>query len=128
MDTILGAGNSLLNYVFILLVYASLVVCVKQGGVEPGARKTYVVLFFTYGIVGFVANYVLYLAGVPIDRILAWAPHPGRQLGMAVSILSYRGMASLTVIGDGHLVPDPEAITSEFNREFDKLHRRVKAA
>jgi diacylglycerol O-acyltransferase len=23
----------------------------------------------------------LYLAGVPIDRILPWAPHPGKQLG-----------------------------------------------
>jgi WS/DGAT/MGAT family acyltransferase len=64
---------------------------------------------------------VLYLAGVPIDRILPWAPHPGKQLGMAISILSYRGMASLTVIGDAHLVPDPQTITREFNREFDKM-------
>jgi len=64
---------------------------------------------------------VLYLAGVPIDRILPWAPHPGKQLGMAVSILSYRGAASLTVIGDAHLVPDPELITAEFGREFKKL-------
>jgi hypothetical protein len=64
---------------------------------------------------------VLYLAGVPIERILPWAPHPGRQLGMAVSILSYRGAASLTVIGDAHLVPDPERITAEFSREFKKL-------
>ena len=68
---------------------------------------------------------VLYLAGVPIDRILPWAPHPGKQLGMAVSILSYRGMASLTVIGDARLLPDPEAITGEFNREFKKM---LKAA
>ncbi len=64
---------------------------------------------------------VLYLAGVPIDRILPWAPHPGKQLGMAVSILSYRGSASLTVIGDARLVPDPQAITGEFNREFKKM-------
>lgn len=72
---------------------------------------------------------VLYLAGVPIERILPWAPHPGRQLGMAVSILSYRGMASLTVIGDAQLVPDPETITAEFKREFAKLLRaRVRAA
>jgi len=66
---------------------------------------------------------VLYLAGVPIDRILPWAPHPGRQLGMAISILSYRGMASLTVIGDARLVPDPETITREFNREFERMLR-----
>jgi WS/DGAT/MGAT family acyltransferase len=63
----------------------------------------------------------LYLAGVPIERILPWAPHPGRQLGMAVSILSYRGAASLTVIGDARLVNDPERITAEFGREFKKL-------
>jgi WS/DGAT/MGAT family acyltransferase len=70
---------------------------------------------------------VLYLAGVPIDRILSWAPHTGRQLGMAVSILSYCGMASLTVIGDARLVPDPEVITREFNREFRKMLGRASA-
>jgi WS/DGAT/MGAT family acyltransferase len=71
---------------------------------------------------------VLYLAGVPIERILAWAPHPGKQLGMAVSILSYRGMASLTVIGDAHLVPDPGVITDGFNREFQKMLKNATAA
>jgi WS/DGAT/MGAT family acyltransferase len=71
---------------------------------------------------------VLYLAGVPIDRILAWAPHPGRQLGMTVSIFSYRGLAALTVIGDAHLIPDPELITSQFEREFQKLLRSGTAA
>lgn len=68
----------------------------------------------------------LYLAGVPIERILPWAPHPGKQLGMAVSILSYRGAASLTVIGDAHLVPDPEAITDAFNREFLKMLKSAR--
>lgn len=71
---------------------------------------------------------VLYLAGVPIDRILPWAPHPGKQLGMAVSILSYRGAASLTVIGDARLIPDPEVITGEFNREFRKLMKNTTAS
>jgi WS/DGAT/MGAT family acyltransferase len=70
---------------------------------------------------------VVYLAGVPIERILAWAPHPGRQLGMTASIFTYRDMASLTVIGDARLIPDPEAITSEFNREFQKLLRSATA-
>ena len=70
---------------------------------------------------------VLHLAGVPIERILAWAPHPGRQLGMTASIFTYRDMASLTVIGDARLIPDPEAITSEFNREFQKLLRSARA-
>ncbi|MBK9573404.1 MAG: wax ester/triacylglycerol synthase family O-acyltransferase [Rhodoferax sp.] len=69
----------------------------------------------------------LYLAGVAIDRILGWAPHPGRQIGMAVSIMSYQGMAALTVIGDARLVPDPEVITDHFNHEFAEMLRKVKA-
>ena len=69
----------------------------------------------------------LYLAGVPIDRMMFWVPHPGKQLGMGISILSYKGMASLSVIADAHLVPDPEAITTRFNREFAQMLRRVKA-
>ncbi len=69
----------------------------------------------------------LHLAGVPIDRIMFWVPHPGRQLGMGISIMSYRGMASLAVISDARLVPDPEAITERFNREFETMLRAVKA-
>lgn len=69
----------------------------------------------------------LYLAGVPIDRMMFWVPHPGRQLGMGISILSYKGTASLAVIADARLVPDPEAITAGFNREFAQMLRRVKA-
>jgi hypothetical protein len=69
----------------------------------------------------------IYLAGVPIDRMMFWVPHPGKQLGMGISILSYKDMASLAIIADAHLVPDPEAITTQFNREFMQMLRRVKA-
>ena len=69
----------------------------------------------------------IYLAGVPIERIMFWVPHPGRQLGMGISIMSYRGMASLAVIADARLLPDPEAITDRFNREFETMLRTAKA-
>ena len=68
----------------------------------------------------------LYLAGVPIQRMLFWVPHPGRELGMGISIMSYRGQATLAVIADARLVPDPEAITDEFNREFASMLRSLK--
>ena len=42
----------------------------------------------------------VYLAGVPVDQMLFWVPHPGKELGVGISILSYRGMASLAVIAD----------------------------
>ncbi len=68
----------------------------------------------------------LYLAGVAIDRMLFWVPHPGRELGMGISIMSYRGQATLAVIADARLVPDPDTITDLFNREFSALLRSLK--
>ncbi len=69
----------------------------------------------------------LYLAGVAIDRMMFWVPHPGEQLGMGISILSYKGLATLSVIADARLVPDPQAITDQFSREFEAMLRRVRA-
>ncbi len=63
----------------------------------------------------------MYLGGVPIDRFMFWVPHPGRQLGMGISIMSYLGNATVSVIADAHLVPDPGAITALFNREFARM-------
>jgi hypothetical protein len=68
----------------------------------------------------------LYLAGVPIDRIMFWVPYPGDELGMGISILSYKGYATLSVIADAHLLPDPEWITERFAREFAGLHKAVQ--
>jgi WS/DGAT/MGAT family acyltransferase len=68
----------------------------------------------------------LYLAGVPIDRVMFWVPHPGKELGMGISILSYKGQATLAVIADAHLVPDPESITERFQREFASLQAAVQ--
>ncbi len=68
----------------------------------------------------------LYLAGVAIDRMLFWVPHPGRELGMGVSIMSYRGQATLAVIADARLVPDPDTITDLFQREFATLLRSIQ--
>jgi diacylglycerol O-acyltransferase / wax synthase len=70
----------------------------------------------------------LYVAGVPIERMMFWVPHPGEHLGMGVSILSYRGQATLSVVADAHLVPDPAAITRGFHREFVKLLAAARRA
>ncbi|SPJ13829.1 Diacylglycerol O-acyltransferase [Burkholderiales bacterium] len=62
--------------------------------------------------------HTLYVAGVPIERVMFWVPHPGEHLGMGISILSYRGYATLAIVADAHLVPDPETITRRFQQEF----------
>jgi hypothetical protein len=45
---------------------------------------------------------------------------------MGISILSYNGSATLAVIADAHLVPDPESITAAFNREFAGMLSAVR--
>ena len=68
---------------------------------------------------------VLYLAGAAIDRMLAWAPHPGTELGMAITMLSYHGLVSLTISSDAHLLADPEVIADYFHREFQAVLEAV---
>jgi hypothetical protein len=68
----------------------------------------------------------LYIAGSPIDRVMFWVPYPGDELGMGISILSYKGYATLSVIADANLLPDPEAITERFQREFASLQAAVR--
>ena len=68
------------------------------------------------------------LCDAPIDRLMFCVPHPGDQIGMGVSILSYRRQVTLTVIADAALVPNPQAITQAFNREVDEMVRRARRA
>ena len=69
----------------------------------------------------------LYLAGSPLDALLAWVPTTGR-MGVGVSIHSYAGEVRLGVLTDDGLVPDPEAIIHAFHTEFDELLARANAA
>lgn len=61
------------------------------------------------------------LAGTPIERMMFCVPHPGNEMGMGISIFSYRGEATLSVMADAGLVPDPASITSAFDSEFAAL-------
>jgi WS/DGAT/MGAT family acyltransferase len=68
----------------------------------------------------------VYLAGTAVERFMFWVPHPGRQLGMGISIMSYQNMATLAVIADARLIPDPETITDRFHAEFEAMLKRVR--
>jgi hypothetical protein len=61
-----------------------------------------------------------YLAGSAIERMIFWVPHTG-SISMGISILSYNGGVSLGIIADAGLVPDPERIAEEFDREFMRM-------
>jgi WS/DGAT/MGAT family acyltransferase len=69
----------------------------------------------------------MYLAGVAVDQMMFWVPHPGDEMGMGASILSYHRNAVLGLLCDARLVPDPESITAAFEHEVDTLQAQLKA-
>lgn len=62
----------------------------------------------------------LYLAGSRIGQIIYWVPQAG-EIGLGVSILSYNGQVQFGLMTDAALVPDPEAVVSRFEPEFEQL-------
>lgn len=94
-------------------------------GMSPEAIQDIVVNIFGMKGTTVITNVMgpqmpIYLAGAPLDSIMFWVPQSGR-LGLGVSILSYAGRVWLGVMTDQGLVPDPDAIISEFYAEFDAL-------
>jgi diacylglycerol O-acyltransferase len=62
----------------------------------------------------------VYLAGTPVRAVLVWAPTSG-HIGMSVSIFSYRGEVTVGLMVDAALVPDPEEIVTQLERELYAL-------
>jgi hypothetical protein len=67
----------------------------------------------------------LYLAGAPINTVMAWVPQAGR-IALGVSILSYNGKVWLGIATDQGLVPDPETIVAFFQAEFEEMCSRAQ--
>ncbi len=64
----------------------------------------------------------VYLAGTPVAGVLVWAPSSG-SVSMTVSIFSYDGQITVGLMADAGLIPEPEAIVAEFEREIEALLR-----
>ena len=64
----------------------------------------------------------VYLAGTPVRTVLFWAPTSG-HIGMSVSIFSYRGEVTVGLMVDAALIPDPEQIVTQLERELKALGR-----
>ncbi|TDK23442.1 wax ester/triacylglycerol synthase family O-acyltransferase [Luteimonas aestuarii] len=62
----------------------------------------------------------LYLAGRRVDEMMFWVPQTG-SIGLGLSILSYNNRVHFGLIGDGRLVPDPDAVANRFQPQFETL-------
>ncbi|TMC14753.1 MAG: wax ester/triacylglycerol synthase family O-acyltransferase [Chloroflexi bacterium] len=67
----------------------------------------------------------LYLAGRRIAGCMFWVPQSGR-MGLGVSILSYAGGVMVGIAADAGLVPDPERLVADFERELKGLMMRAE--
>lgn len=59
-------------------------------------------------------------AGVPVTRMLGWAPASGDQ-PLCLCIYSYQDSLSIGVSADAQLVPDPERIAELIQSAYDEL-------
>jgi WS/DGAT/MGAT family acyltransferase len=66
----------------------------------------------------------LYLAGAPINTVMAWVPQTGR-VSLGVSVISYNCQVWVGIASDHDLVPDPERILAGFQDEFAELKARA---
>ena len=64
----------------------------------------------------------VYLAGTPVRTVLFWAPTSG-HIGMSVSIFSYRDEVTVGVMVDAAMIPDPDHVVAELERELEALAR-----
>jgi diacylglycerol O-acyltransferase / wax synthase len=62
----------------------------------------------------------VYFAGTRVRTVLFWAPTSG-HIGMSVSIFSYQGQVTVGLMVDATLIPDPERIVIELEREVKAL-------
>jgi diacylglycerol O-acyltransferase len=62
----------------------------------------------------------LYMCGSGITQMMFWVPQSG-DIGLGISILSYKGQVQFGLVTDHKRVADPGAITSRFSVEFETI-------
>ncbi len=97
----------------------------EAAGFAPAAVEARIIDVFSAKASAVMTNVpgpreTVYLAGVPLRAVLAWAPTAG-SVGMSVSIFSYRGGVTIGLLVHTRLVPDPERIVARLHREVAEL-------
>ena len=59
----------------------------------------------------------LYLAGAPLDRVLAWVPQI-TGIGIGVCVLSYAGSFTVGIATDRGVIADPWELVAAFEAEM----------
>jgi WS/DGAT/MGAT family acyltransferase len=60
----------------------------------------------------------LYLAGAPIQSVMAWVPQAGR-IGLGLSIVGYNNEVRIGINTDARIIPDPDVLIDLFTEEYE---------
>jgi diacylglycerol O-acyltransferase / wax synthase len=62
------------------------------------------------------------VAGSKIAAVVAWVPAAG-TIGIGIDMMSYNGGVTVSLQVDARLIPDPNTIIADYEREIDTLRR-----
>ena len=66
----------------------------------------------------------IYFAGSKIAGVVPWVPAAG-TIGMGINIFSYDGGVTVGLQVDAGLIPDPDTIIADYEREVETLRQLV---
>ena len=92
---------------------------IEQGLLDVFAQKTSAVLTNVPG-----PEEPVYFAGTKIAGVVPWVPAAG-TIGMGINIFSYDGGVTVGLQVDAGLIPDPDTIIADYDREVENLRQLV---
>jgi len=90
---------------------------IEQGLLDVFAQKTSAVLTNVAG-----PSEPIYFAGSEIAGVVPWVPAAG-TIAMGISIFSYNGGVTVGLQVDAGLIPDPDTIIADYEREVETLRK-----
>jgi diacylglycerol O-acyltransferase len=94
---------------------------IEQSLLDVFTQKTSAVLSNTLGL-----REPVYFAGTKIAGVVPWVPAAG-TIGMGIDMMSYNGSVTVSLQVDAGLIPDPDTIIADYQREVETL-RQLKPA
>jgi hypothetical protein len=95
---------------------------IEQGLLDVFTQETSAVLTNVVG-----PNEPIYLAGSKTAGVVPWVSAAG-TIGMGINIFSYNGGVTVSLQVDPGLIPDPDTIIADYERELEALRRLAPAA
>ena len=90
---------------------------IEQSLLDVFTQKTSAVLSNTLGL-----REPVYFAGNKIASVVPWVPAAG-TIGMGIDMMSYNGGVTVSLQVDAGLIPDPETIIADYQREVETLRQ-----